>query len=465
MLFSATLSDAIKDLALLSLRRPIRVDVSTSHSLPSSLSQILVPIPSEASSDHSVFRESVLMYLCFEAYKKERMVVFFRTKKAAHRAALLFRLLGVQHAELHGNLTQAKRLEALETFHRCQSTRFLLCSELAARGLDIPHVDIVINMMVPPDAARYVHQAGRTARLGKKGTVLTLFSADEKLQLKRTVRQATKAQTSSVVKRTIDPEHYIKWQRKIQSLESDLERILAQERVEREIRLAEMEAQKGLNLHMYEDEILARPKKRWLSKTNQQEHQASEISDEQLRQCQKVVDSYDRVADQQRNDRLDEYEEQDDENAKPTTWDQQSDIDSGTDSSGVNSDAEAVDSYSQKPRGSSYRTPSLLALPAPPKNASSNRGVLSTAEKNRLRKERLALLKQRKMTPKQKAALRDQLPSKAIGSKLKKKDRPKRLRVTDDACDSDAGVDTFSRKRKRRNKSKSKKFRSRVSEH
>lgn len=84
--------------------------------------------------------------------------MFFRTKRSAHRAALIFRLLEIPHGELHGNLTQAKRLEALEKFQADQSVRILLCSELAARGLDLPNVDLVTNFCVPPDAARYIHQ-------------------------------------------------------------------------------------------------------------------------------------------------------------------------------------------------------------------------------------------------------------------------------------------------------------------
>lgn len=162
LLFSATLSDAIKDLATLSLNRPLRVDASTSHSLPQQLEQVLVPVPTESGND-STLREAVLLHLCFETYKGKRTIVFFRTKKAAHRVALIFRLLNIPHAELHGNLTQAKRLEAMEKFQNKKSVRFLLCSELAARGLDISSVDLVINVCVPPDVARYVHQVSLKA--------------------------------------------------------------------------------------------------------------------------------------------------------------------------------------------------------------------------------------------------------------------------------------------------------------
>lgn len=103
-------------------------------------------------------REAALLSLCFDLFADKRTIVFFRTKASAHRMALIFRLLEISHSELHGNLTQSKRLEALETFHSDASIRILLCSELASRGLDIINVDLVINFGIPPTTSRYVHQ-------------------------------------------------------------------------------------------------------------------------------------------------------------------------------------------------------------------------------------------------------------------------------------------------------------------
>lgn len=463
LLFSATLSEAIRDLALLSLRRPIRVDVSTSHTLPSSLEQLLIPVPQEPDDDsHFPIRESILFHLCFDVYTTERTVIFFRTKKAAHRAALLFRLLGVRHAELHGNLTQAKRLEALETFHHVQGVRFLLCSELAARGLDIPRVDMVVNVMVPPDVARYVHQVGRTARLGKKGVAVTLFSPSEKLQLKRIIRQGTKgSKEAPLLKRNISSEQYQPWHEKLVSLNPDVERILAEERVEREIRLAEMEAQKGLNMQLYEDEILSRPKKRWFSKPQQSD--PMEQTPEQLEKCQRLLASYETTADRPSRDDDDDDDDDDDirngDSCLPCGLDEQSDVDSGSESDDSDNGNSEQTNRARKSNSmplqfnNTFSKQNRSAKPAPsqPSRPDSQRSTgQSASAKNRSIKERRVLGKLKPMTAKQKASMKAQLPSRAVGSKIKRKAKPKRLRVTDDAYDGDGGLDTKAVSRRRR---------------
>ena len=83
---------------------------------------------------------------------------------------LMFGLLNLNTAELHGNLTQSQRLEATQPCGG-QKVNFLLATDLAARGLDIPSVETVINFQMPRDHSTYIHRVGRTARAGRSGIV------------------------------------------------------------------------------------------------------------------------------------------------------------------------------------------------------------------------------------------------------------------------------------------------------
>ena len=93
-------------------------------------------------------REAIVLALCARSFHA-RVIVFFRSKQHCHRMAILFGLHALNCAELHGNLTQTQRLEALEKF-RDGAVDFLLCTDLAARGLDIKGVETVVNFSFPP---------------------------------------------------------------------------------------------------------------------------------------------------------------------------------------------------------------------------------------------------------------------------------------------------------------------------
>ncbi|XP_053992072.1 uncharacterized protein LOC128883570 isoform X2 [Hylaeus volcanicus] len=422
LLFSATLSEAINDLALLSLRNPIRFNVSKSHSLPSTLRQITVPVPTEKKITSLINRESILLHLCLTMFTKEKTLVFFRTKKAAHRASLIFRLLSIRHAELHGNLPQSKRLEALESFHKDSSVRFLLCSELAARGLDIASVDLVINFMVPPETSRYIHQAGRTARLGRNGICITLYSPDEKLQLKRIIRQSSKT-TFPASKLIIPPNEYEGWIKKLHTFSKTIEEILSKEHLEKEIRLAEREAQKGINMHMYEDEIMSRPRKTWLSKkmlsTPSNNVKTNSMHETAFNKMDAFVPKESLSSTE--NDPKSFRNSLDEENMSDSSG---SLVNANFFSPNVNAN-QTNRRYSQK--GDTTKKKPLKKSPVTekPDNVKTKQSTkpLSSSERKRLIKERVFQNKKLKPTPKQKAALKARLPCKAVGSKVKRKRR------------------------------------------
>jgi len=172
MLFSATFGTKIDELIKLSMKRPVRVRAGRSGEgveVAPRLEQEFVRIRSGNEGN----REAMLLSLLSRTYK-ERTIVFFDTKLVAHRMLIVAGLCGIKAGELHGNLTQVQRLEALEAF-KAGDLEVLFCTDLAARGLDVNNVQAVINFEMP-NPTTYVHRIGRTARAGCGGKSCTLIS-------------------------------------------------------------------------------------------------------------------------------------------------------------------------------------------------------------------------------------------------------------------------------------------------
>lgn len=255
MLFSATMTDNVDQLVRMSLNNPVRLFVDPSNQAASRLIQEFVRIRQNRESD----RSAVLLALCRKTFKN-KVIVFFRSKAAAHQMKILFGLMGLNAAELHGNLTQEQRLEALERF-RDNEVDYLLATDLAARGLDIKGIETVINYNMPTQFAQYLHRVGRTARAGRNGRSVTLVGESDRKMLKMAIKSS--AGKSQVKNRVVNNEVVQRYKQKVESLGPEIKEVLAEEKQERAIRNAEMQLKKSENMLHHGAEIYARPARTW----------------------------------------------------------------------------------------------------------------------------------------------------------------------------------------------------------
>jgi superfamily II DNA/RNA helicase len=117
-----------------------------------------------------------------------RTIVFVRTKRAADRVADNLRREGVEAASIHGDLRQSQREKALKDFGDGK-LKALVATDVAARGIHVDEVDVVIHYDPPEDSKAYLHRSGRTARAGAKGVVATLVMWNEELEVKRLLKR------------------------------------------------------------------------------------------------------------------------------------------------------------------------------------------------------------------------------------------------------------------------------------
>lgn len=166
LLFSATMPASVEDLARRVMREPERLRLSAARELPASLT-------------HWVMRTTVRGRLddlvsFLDTHRPYQSLLFCGTRKEVDEVCEALQERGVEAKALHGELSAVKRRRLVEEF-RSGNLPVLVASDLAARGLDLPGVDVVINFSLPETAAAYLHRAGRTARAGKSGVVVSML--------------------------------------------------------------------------------------------------------------------------------------------------------------------------------------------------------------------------------------------------------------------------------------------------
>lgn len=166
-LFSATMTKKVQKLERASLKEPVRVEVSSKYQTVEKLQQYYIFIPMK---HKDVYLAYILNELAGNSF-----IIFCNTCNNTQRTALFLRNLGFTAIPLHGQMGQAKRLGSLNKF-KSKDRSILLATDVASRGLDIPHVDVVINFDLPTHSKDYIHRVGRTARAGRSGRSITFVT-------------------------------------------------------------------------------------------------------------------------------------------------------------------------------------------------------------------------------------------------------------------------------------------------
>ena len=179
LLFSATLDKAIDVLVKRFLTSPVTHEADSAQSPISTMAHHVL---------HLGGREQKLPVLADLASGPGRTVVFTRTKHGAKALARQLNKLGVPAVELHGNLSQNARTRNMDAFHAGLAST-LVATDVAARGIHVDDVSLVVHADPPSEHKAYLHRSGRTARAGAEGTVVTMMTSDQV----REVRDLTRA--------------------------------------------------------------------------------------------------------------------------------------------------------------------------------------------------------------------------------------------------------------------------------
>ena len=256
MLFSATMTDEVKELISLSLNQPIRLFINKNTEVASGLTQEFIRIrPTQ--ENHRVPLICALVCRTFN----DNVIIFVPTKKLAHELRIVLGLYKINVDELHGNLTMAQRIESLSNF-KANKTDVLVATDLASRGLDIEGVKTVINYSIPTTVKRYVHRVGRTARAGKFGRSITLAGEGERRIMKEIVKQSK----GPVKNRVVPPEIISKYVLTCAQLKQSVTKFMKQENEDKLMRVANMELNKAHNMIEHEAEIFSRPARQFMQK-------------------------------------------------------------------------------------------------------------------------------------------------------------------------------------------------------
>ncbi|HZW20956.1 DEAD/DEAH box helicase [Noviherbaspirillum sp.] len=199
LLFSATYSDPIRALATSLLRDPLTIDVSPRNSTVKSIKQWLIPVDKK--------RKSELFCHLLKKNGWGQVLVFVKTRKGVEQLVETLLAQGIRADSIHGDKPQPARLRALERF-KSDEVQVLVATDVAARGLDIDDLPLVVNFDLPIVAEDYIHRTGRTGRAGASGEAISLVAADEVQQL-AAIETLTRQILTRNDEQGFEPEHRV----------------------------------------------------------------------------------------------------------------------------------------------------------------------------------------------------------------------------------------------------------------
>ena len=179
MLFSATMPQSISLLASEFMKLPLRIEIAPQGTSADNIEQEIFVVQK---SDKMRLLDSIL-----QQSKNDKILVFSRTKYGAKRIARDIRNMGYTATEIHSNRSQAQRQIALDGFKKGRF-RIMVATDIAARGIDVKDIALVINFDLPDDLESYVHRIGRTGRAGNYGKAISFVTPPEKANIRKIER-------------------------------------------------------------------------------------------------------------------------------------------------------------------------------------------------------------------------------------------------------------------------------------
>jgi superfamily II DNA/RNA helicase len=199
LLFSATFSDAIRLLAGQMLDNPLSIEVSPRNVAASSVKQWVVPVDKK--------RKPELFCHLLKKQRWKQVLVFAKTRNGVDQLVERLQGLGINADGIHGDKPQATRQRALDRF-KASEVQILVATDVAARGLDIEDLPLVVNFDLPIVAEDYIHRIGRTGRAGATGEAISLVCADE-VQLLSAIETLTRQTLKRVEEPDFEPDHRV----------------------------------------------------------------------------------------------------------------------------------------------------------------------------------------------------------------------------------------------------------------
>jgi superfamily II DNA/RNA helicase len=199
LLFSATFSDPIRALAAKLLHDPVSIEASPRNTTVKAIRQWVVPVDKK--------RKLELFIHLLKQHGWSQVLAFAKTRKGVDELVGLLAAKRIDADSIHGDKPQPARLRALDRF-KAGEVRVLVATDVAARGLDIEELPVVVNFDLPIVAEDYVHRTGRTGRAGASGEAVSLVCADEVQQL-AAIEQLTGQALKRVDEAGFEPDHRV----------------------------------------------------------------------------------------------------------------------------------------------------------------------------------------------------------------------------------------------------------------